>query len=178
MLMSPYRTTAFPVTSISSLFKILPCSIFHQKHFSFLQQILILILLFVPSRILQLVKPEELNCFPSLIPCDRQSCFPGFYDENACLSLTSHHTNLNLALPTISVMASVALAVSQDDNERLSYPANSLLSVYGAHIKPKNIIMTPSISQTEVTEEKSSTCSDFRICWVEAMGSSQGWDNL
>lgn len=51
-------------------------------------------------------------------------------------------------------MAMVALAVSQDDNEGLSSPANPSLSVYGAHIKPKNIIMMPSISQTEVTEKK------------------------
>lgn len=75
-------------------------------------------------------------------------------------------------------MATMALAVSQDDKEGLSSAANPSLSVYGAHIRPKNIIMMPSISQTEVTEKRSSTCPDFRTCWVESMGSSQGWDNL
>lgn len=44
--------------------------------------------------------------------------------------------------------------MSQDDNEGLSSSANPSLSVYGAYIKPKNIIMMPSISQTEVTGKK------------------------
>ena len=51
------------------------------------------------------------------------------------------------------------------------------LPVYGAHIKPNKIIMMHSISQTEPVA-KSSTCPGFRICWVEAMGLSHGWDNL